>query len=162
AHHLRQPSRDGESQAGAAKLAGALSAHLGERAKNRFQLVPWNADAGVFHFEDEIDARFVGFRSGGALSFARARVSRVPAPFSPALRENSFWISSTILATDVGSYCSSSLPASILDKSRMSLMSVSNVLPLEEMASRYWRSLEAMSCVRSSSENPRIAFIGVR
>jgi len=59
-----------------------------------------------------------------------------PTPFSPALIEKSFSISSTNRATETGSYCNSSLPASILDRSRMSLMSVSKVRPLDEIASR--------------------------
>ena len=55
-----------------------------------------------------------------------------------------------------------SLPASIFEKSRMSLISESKVWPASKATVRYsrWRGLSSVSS--TSSAMPRMAFIGVR
>ena len=81
--------------------------------------------------EDLPEALLVGLDS-----FGRGRLDddvEAAAPSACAVGWNDLPSASTACATITGSGCTSTLPASIFDRSRMSLMSVSRSLPAEEM-----------------------------
>ena len=98
-------------------------------------------------------------REGGTSASTRQTSSR---PFSCALGASSSTTSSTVVGRSKSRISSSSLPASIFEKSRMSLMSDSRASPLFRTISAYSRCSAVRSVSSRSPVMPMMPFIGVR
>ena len=157
AHRLDQPPADGQAQPGAAEPAGGRLVGLAEGLEQAGDLVLGDADAGVAHRDAQAAVRARGStctstapvsvnlmalltrlpitwrsRTGSAsISAGRRRVDvggQVQALFPRPLPEQAT-TSSTISARSAGAASSVILPASIFEKSRMSLMMAIRLAP---------------------------------
>ncbi|MNJ62889.1 hypothetical protein D3C77_587450 [compost metagenome] len=98
-----------------------------------------------------------------ASGIAESTLNFIASPFSSALDESTSSVSAIHLRISNNSSFNTVLPDSILAKSRISLMMLSNVSPLLRIISKYSCCVVSSSVVSSSkSVIPMTPFIGVR